>query len=96
MKNTQTLSRHRISLLRQRKLEVVVNIVATKTTIVATESEENDKKIVATQKWMLRLNIELKVYISIVTKENYVMTISKVRDFCRDRKWKISARSFLF
>ena len=53
MKNTQTLSRHRISLLRQRKLEVEVNVVTTKTIIVATESEENDKKIVATQKRML-------------------------------------------
>ena len=30
-----------------------MNVVATKTTIVMTESEENDKKIVATQKWML-------------------------------------------
>ena len=48
MKNTQTLSRHRISLLRQRKLEVEVNVVSTKTTIVAIESEENDKKIVVT------------------------------------------------
>ena len=48
MKNTQTLSQHRISLLQQRKLEVKVNVVGTKTTIVVTESEENDKKIVAT------------------------------------------------
>ena len=50
-------------------------IVATKTTIVATESEENDKKIVATHKRMLRHNNELKADISIVTKENYVVTI---------------------
>ena len=48
MKNMYTLSRHRISLLQQRKLEVEVNVVATKTTIVTTESEENDKKIVVT------------------------------------------------
>ena len=45
MKNKQTLSQHRISLLRQRKLEVEVNVVAIKTTIVATKSEENDKRI---------------------------------------------------
>ena len=75
MKKTQTLSQHRISLLRQRKLEVEVNVIVTKTTIVATESEENDKKIVATQKRMLRHNNELKADISVVTKENYVMTI---------------------
>ena len=101
MKNTQTLSRHRISLLRQRKLEVEVNVVAAKTTIVAIESEENDKKIVATQKQMLRHNNELKADISVMTKENYVMTIKVVvRDFCRDReffcrdrKWKISGMS---
>ena len=53
MKNMQNLSRHRISILQQRKLEVKVNVVATKTTIVAIEREENDKKIVATHKWML-------------------------------------------
>ena len=40
MKDTQTLSRQRISLLRQRQLEVEVNVVATKTTIVAIKSEE--------------------------------------------------------
>ena len=48
MKNTSNLSRHRISRLRQRKHEVEVNFVATKTTIIAIEGEENDKKIVAT------------------------------------------------
>ena len=50
MKGTQTLSRQIISLLRQRKLEVEVNVVAIKTTIVATKVEKKDKKIVATQK----------------------------------------------
>ena len=50
IKNTQTLSRRRISLLQQRKLEVEVNVVKTKTTIVMTESEENNKKIIATKK----------------------------------------------
>ena len=78
-----------------------MNVVATKTTIVTIESEENDKKIVATQKRKLRHNNELKADISVVTKENYVMTIKvAVRDFChdkeffyRDRKWKISRRS---
>ena len=50
MKNMQTLLRNRISLLRQRKLEVEVNVVAKKTTIVETESEENHKKIEVTQK----------------------------------------------
>ena len=30
-----------------------MNVIAKKMTIVATESEENHKKIVATQKWML-------------------------------------------
>ena len=78
-----------------------MNVVATKTIIVATESEENDKKIVATHKRMLRHNNELKADISVVAKENYVM-IKKVavRDFChdrevfyRDRKWKISGKS---
>ena len=69
MKNTQTLSRHRISLLRQRKLEVEANVIAVKTTIVMSESEENGKKIVTTQKRMLRHNNELKADISVVTKE---------------------------
>ena len=45
MKNMQNLSRHRISLLRQRKLEVKVNVVATKTTIVAIEREENTRRL---------------------------------------------------
>ena len=45
-----------------------MNVVATKTTIVVIESEENHKKIVATQKRMLRHN-------NIVTKENYIVTI---------------------
>ena len=53
MKDTQTLSRQRISLSRQRKLEVEVNVVVTKATVVATEVEKNDKKIVTTQKRML-------------------------------------------
>ena len=50
MKNMQTLLRNRISLLRQRKLEVEVNVVVKKATIVETESEENHKKIEVTQK----------------------------------------------
>ena len=78
MKNKQTLSQHRISLLRQRKLEVEVNVVAIKTTIVATESEENDKKNIETQKLMLRHNNKLKAYIYVVIKEYYVMTIKAV------------------
>ena len=45
MKNTQTLSRHRIYLLRQRKLEAEVNFVATKTNIVATEVEKITKRM---------------------------------------------------
>ena len=61
--------------MRQRKLEVEVNVVATKTTIVTTESEENDKKIATIQKLMLRHNNELKADISVLTKENYVVTI---------------------
>ena len=52
-----------------------MNVVVTNTTIVTIESEENDKKIVATQKRMFRHNNELKADISIVTKENYVATI---------------------
>ena len=52
-----------------------MNVVVTKTTIITTKSEENDKKIVATQKWMLRYNNELKADITILTKENYVATI---------------------
>ena len=52
-----------------------MKVVATKTTIVTIESEENDKKIVATQKRMLRHNNELKADISVMTKENYIMTI---------------------
>ena len=55
-----------------------MNVVVTKTTIVAIESEKNDKKIVATQKRMLRHNNELKADISITTKENYVVTIKVV------------------
>ena len=68
MKDMQTLSRQRISLPRQRKLEFEVNVVVI-------EVEKNDKKIVATQKQMLRHNIELKADISIATKENYVAII---------------------
>ena len=55
-----------------------MNVVATKTTIVSTESEENDKKIVATQKRMLRHNNELKADISVMTKENYVVIIKAI------------------
>ena len=44
-----------------------MNVIAKKMTIVATESEENDKKIVATQKRMLRHNNELKADISVAT-----------------------------
>ena len=50
-------------------------VVATKTTIVVIESEDNDKKNVATQKLMLRHNNELKADISVTTKENYVTKI---------------------
>ena len=60
-----------------------MNFFATKATIVTIESEENDKKIVATHKWMLRHKNELKANISIITKEF----------FYRDRKWKICGRS---
>ena len=67
MKDTQTLSRQRISLSRQRKLEVEVNVVMTKITIIATEVEKNDKKIFATQKRMLQHNNELKADISVAT-----------------------------
>ena len=52
-----------------------MNVVVTKTTIITTEVENNDKKIVATQKWMLQHNNELRAHISIATKENYVETI---------------------
>ena len=38
---------------RKTQLEVEVNSVATKTTIIATKFEKNYKKIVATQKFML-------------------------------------------
>ena len=55
-----------------------MNVVTTKTTIVATKSEENDKKIVVTQKWMLRHNNELKANIFVATKENYVAIIKAV------------------
>ena len=54
---------------------VEVNVVMTKMIIIVTESEENDKKIVVTQKWMLRHNNEFKANISVMTKENYVVTI---------------------
>ena len=60
---------------RQTQLEVEVNSVATKTTIVATEFENNYKKNVPTLKLMLRHNKELKVEISVATKEDYVATI---------------------
>ena len=55
-----------------------MNVVATRTTIVATESGENEKKNVATQKLMLRHNNELKANISVVTKGDYVVTIKAV------------------
>ena len=67
MKDTQTLSRQRISLSRQKKLEVEVNVVVTKMTIIAIEVEKNDKKICAAQKQMLQHNKELKAYISVAT-----------------------------
>ena len=54
---------------------VEVNVVTTKTIIVVTESDEIDKKIVATQIRMLRHNNELNANISVVTKENYVFII---------------------
>ena len=54
---------------------VEVNVVATKMIIVVTKSDEIDKKIVATQIRMLRHNNELNADISVVTKENYVLTI---------------------
>ena len=54
---------------------VEVKVVATKTIIVMTKSEENGKNIVATQKQMLRHNNELKADISVMTKENYVVII---------------------
>ena len=56
-----------------------MNVVAIKTTIIGTKSEENDKNIVATQKQMLRHNNELKADISIMTKENYVATIKATK-----------------
>ena len=43
--------------------------------VVVKEVEKNDKKIVATQKRMLRHNNELKADIFITTKENYVAII---------------------
>ena len=52
-----------------------MNVVATKTAIITTESEENDKNIVVTHKQMLQHNNELRVDIFVVTKENYVVTI---------------------
>ena len=52
-----------------------MNVVATKTTIVETKSEDNEKKNVMTQKLMLRHNNELKADISIATREDYVVTI---------------------
>ena len=44
-----------------------MNVVATKMTIDTTKVEKNDKKIVATQKQMLRHNNELKADISVAT-----------------------------
>ena len=53
-----------------------MNVVVTKTTIVATKSEEKDKKIVATEKRMLRHNNELKADISVATIKVIVSEIS--------------------
>ena len=74
MKDKKTLSRQRSFLSRQTQLEVEVNSVETKTTIVSTEVEKNYKKNVATRKLMLRHNKEVKADISVGTKENYVAT----------------------
>ena len=76
MKDMQTLWQQRISLLQQRQLEVEVNVVATKTTIVATKSEEKDKKIVTAQKWMLQHNNEMKADISVAIIKAAVSEIS--------------------
>ena len=46
-----------------------MNVVATKVTIVVIESKENDKKIVVTQKRMLRHNKELKAKIFVAIKK---------------------------
>ena len=61
------MSQQRISLSPQKKLKVEVNVVVTKTTIITTEVEKNDKKIIATQKRMLRHNNQLKAEISVAT-----------------------------
>ena len=61
------MSQQRISLSRQRKLKVELNVVLTKMTIITTEVEKNDKKIIATQKRMLRHNNQLKADISVAT-----------------------------
>ena len=54
---------------RQTQHEVEVNFFMIKTTIITTEVKKNDKKIVATQKRMLRHNNDLKADISVMTKE---------------------------
>ena len=52
-----------------------MNVVVIKMAVFVTEVEKNDKKIVATQKRMLRHNNELKENISVATNENYIATI---------------------
>ena len=52
-----------------------MNYVATKTFIIAIKVKRNYKKNVATKKLMLRHNEELKVDISVMTKEDYIVTI---------------------
>ena len=59
-----------------------MNVVATKTTMVTTKSEEKDKNIVATQQRMLRHN-----------NEQSRRFLSRKEVFCYNRKWKISGRS---
>ena len=62
---------------RQTQLEVEMNSVVTKTTIVLKEFEKNYNKNVVTQKLMSRHNKEMKVEIFVATKEDYI-TIIKV------------------
>ena len=80
---------------RQTQHEAEVNFVVTKTTIVTTEVEKNDKKIVATQKRMLRHNNELKASISFTTKENYVVTIKVIESeiFVTTKKFYVATEN---
>ena len=71
MKDKMTLSRQKSFMSRQTQLEVEVNFVATKTTIVVNEVEKNYKKNVTTLKLMLRHNKELKPDISVTTKRSF-------------------------